>query len=1429
MNKLLKPVSFLLVLLILFSSLSSILSFTSFASSTGPDGTVVFNEELNQALWPAFVSTEQVKFGTKALKSTTGGGADYWMLRDNLPVPLDIYAILNGPTKDSAVLSFWIYISDKNTVSNWNGSQAQLGNGWDNNSYVWGDWDRQITQNGWNEIILPFSGSGIVGNPTPSNITYINIRTSNPAYSTTVYIDNITVSSDKVTLPPSTLFILNDENNETGQTAYSNLSITTEKSIVGNKSYKATTGTNNPKEMWFIRQGSLPRALNISAITRDGLAGSVKFYVYIEDKNDIANWKTANDSRSTEFQIGVNWDSNVYSWANWDSQIKGNGWNEIVLPFEYASILGTPNPKSMSYLGIRIFNANHSATVYIDAIHICDEYTLPPEPENIWKYDVSGTAAAITGYEGTMGKLIIPSVLGGYPVTSISSNAFRDMTSITSVVIPESVTVLNSSAFRNCTGLSSVTIPEGVTTLSSNTFYNCSNLTNVFLPQGLTTISGNPFANCSSKLVIHAYKGSYAYQWATSGGRVLSAIIKKGDVNNNGITDQNDLSSIREHIFNRTSLENGQLAAADTDKNTKADFYDIMTVRSGIYGSSSAFNKTFTAYPQIISTSYESSNGAVIAANIKDFGAIGDGTNDDTEALENAINSLCETGGTLYLPFGTYKLTKEVIIPTGIMLLGDFNAPTLQNPSVTGTVLALYPKTVAQGNSTPFFRISYGSSMKGFSFWYPSQTLIGGTAVPYPYTISVLNMNGTTVEDLNLVNVYNGIDHASTLNNQQIARNIYGTPLYTGVCVNQVNDSNRYEFLNFSPDWWLLSGLPGVPDQTLLKNWLISNATGFDMRQIDWHFLSDLTVTGYKIGLKLSEGFGRAYNLNITNCNTCVYAESIGIYGSTITNGTLKANGGTNPVALKLGANFIESQSLTCYGVAFESTGSHTVELLGQGRLVIQNSSVKAGAGSTAGLYSSNGRFSAVNTSFDGGLRHVLMENTSAQSTLVNCTAVSGGLNHYSPVPTNLTVKSNVANVSPALDIAQQDASRAHKNKKPLAAQLFFAPDYGVTQSSDDIAPYLQAAIDAAYVAGGGTVYVPRGAYRLESPITVKSGVEILGTNDYFHYINTNATFFLTDYGKKSANGAALITLLENSGARGFNVSYDKVRQQSILYAATLRGQGSNIYVKNIAIAAATVAVDFETNRCDNHYIEGVNFCAFKTGIAVGGGSKNGLVIDCHSNTAEIWDNPFTNRSNWSFDWNGNLQSYQQRSFTAFKVGSTENQIMFFNIIFGSLNGIWADSGANVKIIGHGTDYSRRGIYLTGSANVTMVDGQLSGSNNSNAILAESGYTGTSSFYNLCTWAIRETAVRVNGGTVNIVGGTFLECGNSAVYAKGGNALISGVIIVNRSSYDIIAERTSSKTITITAFGNLYQNTPSFNIQSSLLTAIITKKGSDLT
>jgi len=57
---------------------------------------------------------------------------------------------------------------------------------------------------------------------------------------------------------------------------------------------------------------------------------------------------------------------------------------------------------------------------------------------------------------------------------------------------------------------------------------------------------------------------------------------------------------------------------------------------------------------------------------VKDFGALGDGTTDDTIAIQNAINAVVQ-GGSVYIPATTngYRITSFILLPSYINIYGD--------------------------------------------------------------------------------------------------------------------------------------------------------------------------------------------------------------------------------------------------------------------------------------------------------------------------------------------------------------------------------------------------------------------------------------------------------------------------------------------------------------------------------------------------------------------------------------------------------------------------------------------------------------------------------------------------------------------------------------------------------------------------------------
>ena len=121
-------------------------------------------------------------------------------------------------------------------------------------------------------------------------------------------------------------------------------------------------------------------------------------------------------------------------------------------------------------------------------------------------YTVSAGAASVTGYTGSSASVVIPDTLGGNPVTIIAANAFKDNTTLKSVVVPNGVTDLKGRAFYGCTSLTDVSLPDSLTSLATGAFGNCMALTTLRLPPEVDTI-GNNALSTDTLIIVESYDG----------------------------------------------------------------------------------------------------------------------------------------------------------------------------------------------------------------------------------------------------------------------------------------------------------------------------------------------------------------------------------------------------------------------------------------------------------------------------------------------------------------------------------------------------------------------------------------------------------------------------------------------------------------------------------------------------------------------------------------------------------------------------------------------------------------------------------------------------------------------------------------------------------------------------------------------------------
>ncbi len=144
----------------------------------------------------------------------------------------------------------------------------------------------------------------------------------------------------------------------------------------------------------------------------------------------------------------------------------------------------------------KIISVFLSVFIMISAV-TASNVSATAETEGDWEYSVSDQEVCITKYTGYENDVVIPSQLGGLPVTSIGDCAFKKCDRIVSVVIPDGVKTIGNGAFEECVSLVNITIPNSVTYLGSSAFSNCENLTgNITIPYGVENIYYQTFNQC---------------------------------------------------------------------------------------------------------------------------------------------------------------------------------------------------------------------------------------------------------------------------------------------------------------------------------------------------------------------------------------------------------------------------------------------------------------------------------------------------------------------------------------------------------------------------------------------------------------------------------------------------------------------------------------------------------------------------------------------------------------------------------------------------------------------------------------------------------------------------------------------------------------------------------------------------------------------
>lgn len=106
-------------------------------------------------------------------------------------------------------------------------------------------------------------------------------------------------------------------------------------------------------------------------------------------------------------------------------------------------------------------------------------------------YTISNGQVTITNCSFyATGKIMIPSIIDGYPVVTIGKNAFRPCDKIEGVYISEGIKKIEDEAFYNCIKLAEITLPNSLESIGRFVFRGC-DLKSFHIPRGLKDIKSN--------------------------------------------------------------------------------------------------------------------------------------------------------------------------------------------------------------------------------------------------------------------------------------------------------------------------------------------------------------------------------------------------------------------------------------------------------------------------------------------------------------------------------------------------------------------------------------------------------------------------------------------------------------------------------------------------------------------------------------------------------------------------------------------------------------------------------------------------------------------------------------------------------------------------------------------------------------------------
>ena len=369
--------------------------------------------------------------------------------------------------------------------------------------------------------------------------------------------------------------------------------------------------------------------------------------------------------------------------------------------------------------------------------------------------------------------------------------------------------------------------------------------------------------------------------------------------------------------------------------------------------------------------------------NVKALGAKADGTTDDTAAIQTAIDAASKLGGKVYLPAGKYMTRGTFKIPPGVSIEGVANSPVFGEPLKGSILLATAGRD--KEDSAPFMTLDSSSSVVGVTVYYPEQLV--EDIKPYPWTFALIGSDNT-VDNITLINSYNGIRTGPEGNVRHRIQNVFGCVLRRGLFIDYCTDVGRVENVQFHGHWWWMPDAKG--NSLIVNKYMLENLEGFIFGKTDSEFVTNTFVFPAKIGyhfIATDKGvcYGQFSGISADWTQNCIVVDAVLDMGIVITNGKFAslAQGSENPNQIIINKTNIGSVRLV--NCTFWGETDHNVIAHGTGYVSLSScyfSSWKKSDNPKPLVVADNGKLQVIGCSFatpqpalglQPGLKHAII------------------------------------------------------------------------------------------------------------------------------------------------------------------------------------------------------------------------------------------------------------------------------------------------------------------------------------------------------------------------------------------------------------------------------------------------------------------------